>query len=153
MTSMVVTIWYRAPELLFGAKEYGSAVDVWSVGCIFAELLLRAPIFPGLSELDQLGKIFHALGTPTEEDWPDIKTLPNYVEFTPYKAPPLRQTLFQAVKDDQALDLLEQMLAFDPNKRPSCTEALKHPYFQNDPKPTPPENLPKMQRGDGGSSA
>ena len=62
--------WYRAPELLFGAREYGVGVDMWSVGCIFAELLLRKHFFPGASELDQLGKIFHALGVPTEKEWP-----------------------------------------------------------------------------------
>jgi len=65
MTATVVTIHYRAPELLFGAKEYGPAVDMWSVGCIFAELMMRVPFFAGNGEIDQLGKIFHALGTPT----------------------------------------------------------------------------------------
>jgi len=62
--------WYRAPELLFGAQQYGVGVDMWAVGCIFAELLLRHPFLPGMNELDQLGKIFHALGTPTNKEWP-----------------------------------------------------------------------------------
>ena len=70
MTSQVVTRWYRSPELLFGAKEYTYAVDIWAVGCIFAELMLRTPYVAGDSDLDQLTKIFHALGTPTETDWP-----------------------------------------------------------------------------------
>jgi cyclin-dependent kinase 7 len=70
MTSQVVTRWYRAPELLFGAKEYSYAVDIWAVGCIFAELMLRTPYVAGDSDMDQLTKIFHALGTPTEADWP-----------------------------------------------------------------------------------
>jgi serine/threonine protein kinase len=70
MTSQVVTRWYRAPELLFGAKEYSYAVDVWAVGCIFAELMLRTPYVAGDSDMDQLTKIFHALGTPSEADWP-----------------------------------------------------------------------------------
>lgn len=67
---MVVTRWYRSPELLFGAKAYGTGVDMWSVGCIIGELLLRKPIFPGESDIDQLVKIFNVLGTPKEEDWP-----------------------------------------------------------------------------------
>ena len=62
--------WYRPPELLFGSRYYGSAVDIWSVGCIFAELMLRIPYMPGESDMDQLKTIFRALGTPTEEDWP-----------------------------------------------------------------------------------
>ncbi|KAL6059287.1 Cyclin-dependent kinase D-2, variant 2 [Balamuthia mandrillaris] len=69
-THQVVTRWYRAPELLFGAQAYSSSVDIWACGCIFAELMLRRPYFPGDSEIDQLGKIFAALGTPTEEIWP-----------------------------------------------------------------------------------
>jgi serine/threonine protein kinase len=76
--------WYRAPELLFGARGYGEAVDMWAVGCIFAELMLRIPYFPGDSDIDQLSKIFAALGTPTEELWPvsniilELLTLYNY---------------------------------------------------------------------------
>lgn len=70
MTSQVVTRWYRSPELLYGAQEYTYAVDIWAVGCIFAELMLRTPYVAGESDIDQLTKIFHALGTPTEADWP-----------------------------------------------------------------------------------
>ena len=69
-THQVVTRWYRCPELLFGAKQYGTNIDIWSVGCILGELLLRSPLFPGESDLDQLTKIFQVLGSPTEETWP-----------------------------------------------------------------------------------
>lgn len=69
-TPQCVTRWYRAPELLFGSEQYGPSVDIWAVGCIFAELMLRTPYFPGENDIDQLGKIFAALGTPTEEQWP-----------------------------------------------------------------------------------
>ncbi|XP_036164370.1 cyclin-dependent kinase 7 isoform X5 [Myotis myotis] len=73
-THQVVTRWYRAPELLFGARMYGVGVDMWAVGCILAELLLRVPFLPGDSDLDQLTRIFETLGTPTEEQWPALKT-------------------------------------------------------------------------------
>lgn len=70
MTCQVITRWYRPPELLFGCRYYSTAVDIWSVGCIFAELMLRIPYLPGESDMDQLKTIFRALGTPTEDDWP-----------------------------------------------------------------------------------
>lgn len=70
MTCQVITRWYRPPELLFGCRYYSSSVDMWSIGCIFAELMLRTPYLPGNSDMDQLKTTFRALGTPTEEDWP-----------------------------------------------------------------------------------
>lgn len=75
-TPIVVTLWYRAPELLLGIKEYSTPIDVWSVGAIFGELLLMKPLFPGKSELDQLNCIFKDLGTPRDEIWPEYKSLP-----------------------------------------------------------------------------
>ncbi|KAL1915564.1 uncharacterized protein VTP21DRAFT_6688 [Calcarisporiella thermophila] len=141
MTSQVVTRWYRSPELLFGAKEYCYGVDIWAVGCIFAELMLRTPYVAGDSDMDQLTKIFHALGTPTEQDWPGMTNLPDYVSFKTFPKVPLR-TYFSAAGND-ALDLLEKMLQFDPNKRISARDSLHHPYFKNKPRPTPPSKLPK----------
>ncbi|TDH72617.1 hypothetical protein CCR75_004294 [Bremia lactucae] len=140
MTSMVCTIWYRPPELLFGAREYSGSVDMWGAGCVFAELMLRVPYLTGISELDQLGKIFHALGTPTEEEWPGMTSLANFIEFTPSSAPPLA-SIFSAASED-ALDLLAKLLKFDPMKRITAVEALKHPYFSNSPAPTSVEKLP-----------
>jgi cyclin-dependent kinase 7 len=70
MTSQVVTRWYRCPELLFGSRDYGQGVDMWAVGCIFAELMLRTPFLVGDTDMDQLKTIFRALGTPTDTDWP-----------------------------------------------------------------------------------
>jgi len=134
-THEVVTRWYRAPELLFGAKQYGTSIDIWSVGCIFAELMLRNPYLPGDSDIDQLGKIFAALGTPNEDIWPNMKELPYYIEFNVCPTPPLKQ-LFSAASDD-ALDLLSKFLRFDPNARITASEALKHPYFSNAPTATP----------------
>lgn len=80
-THHVVTRWYRSPELLFGANQYSTGVDIWAVGCILAELLLRVPFLPGESDLDQLSKIFQVFGTPTEDDWPVSYYENNFVYF------------------------------------------------------------------------
>ncbi|CAI5712962.1 unnamed protein product [Hyaloperonospora brassicae] len=140
MTSMVCTIWYRPPELLFGAREYSGSVDMWGAGCILAELMLRTPYLTGINELDQLGKIFHALGTPTEDEWPNVSSLANFVEFTPNVAPPLA-SIFSAASED-VLDLLSKLLKYNPAERITAAEALQHPYFTNSPAPTPVEKLP-----------
>lgn len=141
MTSQVVTRWYRAPELLFGARHYTAAVDVWAAGCIFAELMLRTPFMAGETDMGQLKTIFHALGTPSPQDWPGMTTLPDYVAFPKSPRPPL-SSIFNAASED-ALDLLERMLTFDPAKRITARGALGHAYFTNAPRPTPPESLPK----------
>lgn len=151
----VQTLWYRAPELLFGAQEYGAAVDVWSLGCLFAELWYRRPLFCGLeegavgpagevmtqrsSELDQLGKIFMHLGTPTPELWPDADVLYKYQPFQETKPTPLQLP----TTDDSAPELLTGMLRLDPSTRLSATQALAHPYFTNAPAPTEPAALPR----------
>ncbi|ELQ74835.1 Cdk activating kinase (CAK)/RNA polymerase II, partial [Trachipleistophora hominis] len=139
MTSYVVTRWYRAPELLFGAKVYGFNVDMWSIGCIFAELFLRVPFFAGENDLNQLDVIFRALGTPTEHDWPGMCTLSNFVKLPSYpRVPP--KTIFTGATDD-AIELLEKMLVFEPQKRISSYNALKHAYFSGGDRPTLPKNL------------
>ncbi|KAL1518247.1 hypothetical protein ABEB36_001896 [Hypothenemus hampei] len=142
-TSQVVTRWYRAPELLFGAKQYGICIDIWAVGCILAELLLRVPLFPGESDLDQLTKIFGVLGSPTEETWPGVKMLSDYMEFKTFPSIPLK-SIFTAAGDD-LLDLLEAMLALNPIARKNCTECLKMPFFSNKPAPTLNAKLPLPQ--------
>ncbi|KAI8987018.1 kinase-like domain-containing protein, partial [Pilobolus umbonatus] len=144
MTSQVVTRWYRSPELLFGAREYSYAVDIWAVGCIFAELMLRTPYLAGESDMDQLTKIFHALGTPTEADWPGMTSLPDFIQFKSFPKVPLRQYFTAAGSD--ALSLLEQMLVFDPNKRWTAEECLSHSYFRNTPLATAPNKLPRIRR-------
>ena len=144
-TGQVVTRWYRAPELLYGAKFYGTAIDVWAVGCIFAELLLRRPYLPGGSDLDQLQRIFTSLGTPSEETWPGVSALPYYVEFPAISPPPMRDQFSGASED--TVELLEAMLALCPGDRISATDALAHAYFTSSPEPAPPAELAPPPRG------
>lgn len=144
LSSNVVTRWYRAPELLFGAKHYTSSVDIWSIGVIFAELMLRTPYLPGKDDVDQLDVTFRALGTPDESNWPNVTSLPLYNAIKVY-APPSRQELrvrFSAATE-LALDLLIAMTQLDPGKRCDLTKALLHEYFVESPPPTKPEKLPK----------
>jgi len=139
LTPQVVTRWYRAPELLLGARHYGRAVDMWSVGCVFAEMMLRMPYLAGDSEIDQLSKIFWALGTPTEKDWQGMDLLPGYIQFTPSEGS--LATLFRSATDD-AIELLKGLLTINPNGRPSASDALrKFNYFKSPPTRTPPEEL------------
>jgi cyclin-dependent kinase 7 len=146
-THQVFARWYRAPELLFGSKQYGAGVDVWAAGCIFAELLLRRPFLQGSSDIDQLGKIFAAFGTPKLSQWPDMQYLPDYVEYQHVLAPPLR-TLFPMATDD-ALDLLSKMFTYDPKARITAHQALEHRYFTSVPAPTKPLLLPRPpKKGD-----
>ncbi|KAF5734546.1 hypothetical protein HS088_TW15G00038 [Tripterygium wilfordii] len=140
-THQVFARWYRAPELLFGTKQYGAGVDVWAAACIFAELLLRRPFLQGSSDIDQLGKIFAAFGTPTSSQWPDLVFLPDYVEYQYVPVPPLR-SLFPMASDD-TLDLLSKMFTYDPKARISAQQALEHRYFSSAPLPTDPAKLPR----------
>lgn len=140
-THQVFARWYRAPELLFGTKQYGSGVDVWAAGCIFAELLLRRPFLQGSSDIDQLGKIFAAFGTPKTSQWPEMVFLPDYVEYQFVPAPSLR-SLFPMASDD-ALDLLSKMFTYDPKVRISTQQALEHRYFLSIPAPSKPALLPR----------
>lgn len=127
-THEVVTLWYRAPEILLGARKYSTPVDIWSIGCIFAEMVMKAPLFAGDSEIDQLYKIFSALGTPTDEMWDGVTDLPEYAPtFPKWRSRHIRETVSNL--DPQGLDLLAQMLVYDPDKRVSAANALQHPYF------------------------
>lgn len=139
-THQVVTRWYRAPELLFGARHYGVGVDMWAVGCILAELLLRVPFLPGESDLDQLTRIFQTLGTPTEETWPGVTGLQDYIQFKTFPGMPLKH-IFTAAGDD-LLDLITALLSVNPVYRVNCTQALQMPYFSNKPAPSSGAQLP-----------
>lgn len=141
MTPTVMTIWYRAPELLLGARAYGPAVDVWAMGCVLAELERRSPLLPGQSEISQLDLIFKLCGTPTEADWPGFSALPN----GNMTLPPMPRVNFRTVMpaaSDAATALFDTIMQVDPRKRPSCSSALQHAFFSSAPGPTPPKRLP-----------
>eukprot|EP01018_Ginkgo_biloba_P031574 Gb_15109 [translate_table: standard] len=156
-THMVVTLWYRAPELLLGAKKYSTAIDMWSLGCIMAELLAKEPLFTGKSEIDQLDKVFRTLGTPNEKIWPDFVNLPG-VKCRFVKQPFLDSIMswynklrekFPAMScsgrptlSESGFDLLNRLLTYDPNKRITSEEALKHKWFREVPLPKSKELMP-----------
>jgi serine/threonine protein kinase len=125
LTSVVVTLWYRSPEVLMGLS-YATPVDIWSCGCIFAELFLRKSLFPGQYEMDQLSKIFEVIGTPSEEEWPEKAALSrsNFNQF-----PTKSWTDLVPEMDPQAQDLVQKMLCFNPSDRITASDALLHPYF------------------------
>jgi cyclin-dependent kinase 2 len=128
LTHEVETLWYRAPEILLGQKEYSLPVDIWSIGCIFAEMVEKKPLFMGDSEIDQIFKIFSLHGTPTEMTWPGVTSLPDFKSSFPKFKSTDPKKYFKNF-DDCGLDLLLQMIAADPAKRISAKQALKHPYF------------------------
>ncbi|XP_034575976.1 cyclin-dependent kinase A-2 isoform X2 [Setaria viridis] len=129
-THEVVTLWYRAPEILLGARHYSTPVDVWSVGCIFAEMVNQKPLFPGDSEIDELFKIFRILGTPNEETWPGVASLPDYKSTFP-KWPSVDFATVVPTLEPAGIDLLSKMLRLDPSKRINARAALEHEYFKD----------------------
>ena len=128
-TDYVATRWYRAPEILLGSNNYTKGVDMWSLGCILAELLLGKPVFPGTSTLNQLDRVMEVTGRPTPEDIESINSplAPTMLEsLPPAKARRLRD-MFPTASDD-ALDLLRSLLQFNPGRRLTAEQALRHPY-------------------------
>ncbi|KAI1384618.1 kinase-like protein [Hypoxylon trugodes] len=138
LTQLVVTLWYRAPELLLGTKTYDSAVDMWSVGCIFGELLAREPLLQGKNEVDELAKIFELCGIPTDESWPGFRRLPNARHLrlpkTGTNTGPIIRARFPMLTT-AGCALLSSLLSLDPDRRPTAKEMLQHGFFRQDPKP------------------
>uniref|UniRef100_A0A6B2LBW3 cyclin-dependent kinase n=1 Tax=Arcella intermedia TaxID=1963864 RepID=A0A6B2LBW3_9EUKA len=124
----VVTLWYRAPEVLMGFKNYSTPIDMWSIGCIFAEMKNGKPLFTGKTTEQQLQSIFKGLGTPSVEDYPKIVELPGWSEDFPQYPGKSLQILVPGL-DEDGYDLLGKLLQYDPAKRPSATEAINHPYL------------------------
>ncbi|KAI0802619.1 Pkinase-domain-containing protein [Xylaria sp. FL0064] len=141
LTQLVVTLWYRAPELLLGTKTYGAPIDMWSVGCIFAEILTRDALLPGKNEVDTLSKIFELCGIPTDESWPGFRRLPNARSLhLPSKnaAPAATGSIIRArfpLLTAAGSALLSGLLSLNPDARPTAKEMLQHEYFRQDPKP------------------
>ncbi|KAJ6641067.1 Cyclin-dependent kinase 6 [Pseudolycoriella hygida] len=129
LTSVVVTLWYRAPEILL-SQPYNSAVDIWSSGCIIAEMFSRQALFPGQSEKDQLDKIFSLTGRPLPAQWPS--TVSYSIDSFPNRSPRQPNYLCHQLCE-LSNDLLSKMLAFDPRKRKSADALLQHPYFKQEP--------------------
>ncbi|CAK8578118.1 unnamed protein product [Lathyrus sativus] len=129
-THEVVTLWYRAPEILLGSRHYSTPVDVWSVGCIFAEMINQRPLFPGDSEIDELFKIFRITGTPNEDTWPGVTSLPDFKSAFPKWPSKDLATLVPSL-EPSGLDLLSSMLRLDPSRRITARGALDHEYFKD----------------------
>ncbi|KAF5377502.1 hypothetical protein D9615_005265 [Tricholomella constricta] len=139
LTQLVVTLWYRAPEILLGASTYSTAIDMWSVGCIFAELLLKEPLFQAKGEIELLSMIFQLLGPPTHGSWPEYSLLPLAKTLTlPSPQPHQFRQKFQYMTT-AGIDLLMSLLTYDPARRITAEEALQHPYFTESPLPKHPD--------------
>eukprot|EP00747_Dinoflagellata_sp_TGD_P022234 gnl/TRDRNA2_/TRDRNA2_128984_c0_seq1.p1 gnl/TRDRNA2_/TRDRNA2_128984_c0~~gnl/TRDRNA2_/TRDRNA2_128984_c0_seq1.p1 ORF type:complete len:356 (+),score=55.18 gnl/TRDRNA2_/TRDRNA2_128984_c0_seq1:61-1068(+) len=141
LTPMCTALWYRAPELLYGAKFYGQCVDIWSAGCVIAELFTRKPLFHSRGEFDMLAKVFEKRGTPTEEVWRDVTALPTFVEFSQHPKMPLAAVVPTA--SAHAHNLLDGLLTLDPKQRPTADSALMHEWFVSAaPAACSPQGLP-----------
>lgn len=142
LTAKVVTLWYRAPELLLGAQTYTASIDVWSVGCNFGELLSKKPVLPGKAEEHQLQLICELLGTPSSKIWPGLEELPLYgrMRMPACSYNNLRVEFPDA--PDICLELLNKMLTFDPVRRATAAGCLRHRYFSEPPAPQDPQWMP-----------
>ena len=125
----VVTLWYRAPDVLLGSRTYNTSIDIWSAGCIMAEMYTGRPLFPGTTNEDQLVRIFRIMGTPSERTWPGISQFSEYKQGLQLYATQDLRTILPMI-DERGLDLLGRMLQLRPELRISAGEALRHPWFE-----------------------
>ena len=158
LTPKVQTLWYRAPELLLGVESYSTSIDMWAVGCIFGELLLGRPLMPGKTDIHQIQLIYELLGEPNEKIWPGYLELPaikklkkdsngevNIVKKNEEeRASRLRDRIRNCNLSKSGIELLESMLSYDPNKRITAEDALKHSYFSTPPHTKPMEQMPSF---------
>ncbi|XP_076381059.1 cyclin-dependent kinase 20 [Megalopta genalis] len=132
----IATRWYRAPELLYGARYYTSAIDMWSIGCIFGELLNKSPLFPGETDIEQLAIVLKYLGSPTPETWPELSSLPDYNKITfPFHIGLSWEDIIEDAQPE-AIDLISKILIYDSSHRLTANKALCHVYFSTKPYPS-----------------
>ncbi|ACO68406.1 predicted protein [Micromonas commoda] len=145
LTNRVITLWYRPPELLLGTQTYGPAVDMWSAGCIFAELLYGKPILPVRDEVEQLDLIFKLCGSPVADEWPEYRELPWSKKYTKQK--PFQRRTHEVFRRFplSARNLIDGLLALNPRKRMTAKDALDSDYFWEEPMPCSPQDLPKYE--------
>ena len=150
LTDYVATRWYRAPEILLGSTKYGKAVDMWSLGCILGEMLLGKPMFPGSSTMNQLDRILELTGKPTHDD---IEAIRSPFAVTMLESLPATKqrtwTEMFPMASPEALDFMQRMLQFNPNRRINVVEGLRHPYVRQFHReddevcfPSPPIRIP-----------
>lgn len=132
----VVTLWYRAPDVLLGSRAYTTSIDIWSAGCILAEMCTGKPLFPGTNNDDQLIKIFRLMGTPNESTWPNVSQYPNYRNNWQVYAPQDLRLIVLGL-DSMGLNLLQSLLQMRPEARLTARQALQHPYFHEANNPSP----------------
>lgn len=148
-TVKVVTLWYRAPELLFGQRSYTTQIDMWSIGCIFAELVTGSNLFRGDGEYRQVEKILEICGTPDEKSWPILPSLPYYKDMMPKRRYERKLEEYirknaQLEVDENLISLIDGLLRLNPDSRLNCVKALDHPIFKEEPLPCEPQDIQKI---------
>lgn len=131
-TPGVVTLWYRAPELVLGAEEYSFSVDIWSLGCIAAEMVLGKPLFCGNTEIEQIETIIHYCGSINDKSYPNAKKLPHFDKFKLPQSPGRLESIFNGEEDKDLISLIIKMLNLDPAKRPDIEELSLCPYLMEE---------------------
>ncbi|KAJ2712789.1 serine/threonine protein kinase, CMGC, CDC2/CDK sub, partial [Coemansia spiralis] len=145
LTKCVVTRWYRPPELLLGERKYTTAIDVWGIGCIFAEMLIGKPVFQGSTDLNQIDQVMRVCGSPNDTLWPGWRDLPDCRQVEGFGVYPRRVRDEFARFGEEAADLLDMLLQLDPRRRPTAAQALKHRLFFTAPFPARPEDMPTFE--------
>ncbi|OCH84236.1 Pkinase-domain-containing protein [Obba rivulosa] len=144
-TNCVVTRWYRPPELLLGARQYGGEIDMWGIGCVLGEMFWRRPILPGTTDVDQLEKIWQLCGTPNQHTWPNHDQLPGCEGVKRFNQYPRRVKQVYEMIGVETCDLLDKLLVCNPRDRLTASQALDHDYFWTDPLPADPKTLPSYE--------